>query len=239
MMKPISFEHRVPGILLPFDYRPSPHTVIVGRGKEPKQSMGTKRLRVLAQSFLQKYQDGDKKCKTQIVSDIVCMIHDACKGGKGAFVKHAKNCRWYEQDYSVAREKVGYVFRDLLADEYKSSSKSKVARRRRPTLLQRQESTSSMQSSSSSSTISWATDRQHAIMVVSDDETASTSSSSSFSGVSDFLIQSGALFLDEQFEMSFPERNTTTLPRSSFSFHIDEDADFDYESLLRMPLLTE
>jgi hypothetical protein len=136
MMKSIKFEHRAPGILLPHNYQPSPHTVIVGRGKEPKLNLGNKRLRVLAQSFLQKYQEGDKKSKTQIMSDIICMIRDACKGGKGAFVKHVKSAgEWYELDASVAREKVGYVFRDLLADQYKSSSKSKVARRHRPLTL--------------------------------------------------------------------------------------------------------
>ena len=43
--------------------------------------------------------------------------------------------RWYEVDDSVAREKVGYVFRDLLADRYESSSKSKVAKKMQ---LQRQ-----------------------------------------------------------------------------------------------------
>ena len=143
MLKSIKVDHREIGTPLPLDYLPSPHTVIVGRGKEPKHNLGNKRLRVLATSFLKKYQQGDKRCKTQIVSDIIFMIRTACKGGKGGFVKHTKNGQWYELDNSIAREKVGYVFRDLLADEYKSSSKSKVARRQRPIPLVRQVSASS------------------------------------------------------------------------------------------------
>jgi hypothetical protein len=56
------------------------------------------------------------------------MVRNACPEG-GAFVKHAKNGLWYEVDDAVAREKVGYAFRDLLYHRYRSSSKSKVTRR--------------------------------------------------------------------------------------------------------------
>merc|ERR1719281_327531 len=55
---------------------------------------------------------------------------------KTYFVRKSKDDgRWYQVDDSVAREKVGYVFRDLLADRYESSSKSKVAKKMQ---LQRQ-----------------------------------------------------------------------------------------------------
>jgi hypothetical protein len=210
MMKPTNFdsssqkEHRTPGILLTQNYQPSLHTVIVGRGREPKQNMGNKRLQVLAQSFLKKYREGDKKCKTQIVSNIICMIRDACKGGKGAFVKHTNNGQWYELDNSVAREKVGYVVRDLLADEYKSSSKSKVARRHHPMSY-------FPQSESSPSTTEHhhqqqQQQQQHSTMLRSDDDTVSTVESTNYGGhdsfrattchdVSDILIRSTA-FLD-------------------------------------------
>ena len=116
--------------LLPASFEPCPHTVIVGRGREPKQNMGNKRLKILASNLIKKYQHGDKKCKSKIVTDIISMIRKACKG-IGAFVKHAKDGKWYDLDDGVAREKVGYIFRDLLSDQYKSSSKSKVARRQR------------------------------------------------------------------------------------------------------------
>merc|ERR1712188_289818 len=67
-------------------------------------------------------------------------VVDLVKGGDGDdktyFVRKSKeNGRWYEVDDGVAREKVGYVFRDLLADRDESSSKSKVAKKMQ---LQRQ-----------------------------------------------------------------------------------------------------
>jgi hypothetical protein len=122
-------EPRAPGLSLPVNFKPSPHTVIVGRGKEPKENMGNKRLRGMATSLLPEYSDAtDKRTKSRVVSSIVSIIQAACPEG-GAFVKHLKNGRWYEVDDSTVREKVGYVFRDLLSDRYRSSSKSKVARR--------------------------------------------------------------------------------------------------------------
>ena len=113
--------------LLPVDFQPAPYTVIVGRGKEPKENVGNKRLRVLATSFLPSYSTAmDRRTKTRIVSSIVDMVRNS---PGGSFVKHAKDGRWYEVNEAVAREKVGYIFRDLLSDKYRSSSKSKVARK--------------------------------------------------------------------------------------------------------------
>jgi hypothetical protein len=113
---------------LPLDFKPASYTVIVGRGREPKENIGNKRLRVLAANCLPKYSNAtDKRTKTRIVSSLVSMVRDA---PGGAFVKHGKDGRWYEVNDAVAREKVGYTFRDLLSDRYRSSSKSKVARRR-------------------------------------------------------------------------------------------------------------
>ena len=54
-------------------------------------------------------------------------MKDACKESC-AFVRQTKG-RWYEVAENVAREKISYVFRDLLADRYESSSTSKVAKR--------------------------------------------------------------------------------------------------------------
>jgi len=227
--------------------------------------MGNKRLHVIAQSFLIKYQNGDKKCKSEIVKEIIGMIYEACKGGRGAFVKHdKKKNQWYEMDYAVAREKVGYVFRDLLADQYKSSSKSKVARRQRPTtvVLQRQDSGSSTQSSSTRPAASTYSSTRNIIMkgsVVSDDDESVTTSSAPcfrqshqamepFFEVSDILIESAA-FLEERFirSASFEEfdASSRTVPESSpsssscsYTFHdVEDDVQFDYESLLRLPLL--
>lgn len=128
------------GFLLPADFVPTPRTVIVGRGREVKENPGNLWLHEMANNRLEEYRDArdDKKLKTGIVTSIVEAVRDACPGGRGAFVKRTTRRtsakidpgRWYEVDPYVAREKVGYVFRDLLADEYRSSSKSKHARKR-------------------------------------------------------------------------------------------------------------
>ena len=63
---------------LPLDFEPAPYTVIVGRGREPKENIGNKRLRVLATSFLSQYSNAtDKRTKSQIVSKIVSMVRAA------------------------------------------------------------------------------------------------------------------------------------------------------------------
>jgi hypothetical protein len=69
----------------------------------------------------------NKTAKTQIVNSVVNMIREACP--VGAFVRR-KDGRWWEAHDAAAREKCGYVFRDLLHDRYESSSKSKVAKRK-------------------------------------------------------------------------------------------------------------
>jgi len=113
---------------LPDDFVPTPYTVIVGRGRETKTAIGNKRLRVLAVANIEKYASAKvRSVKSGIVSMIVGMIHDS---PGGMFVKQDRvTGRWSKVDDSVAREKVGYIFRDLLSDQYRSSSKSKVARR--------------------------------------------------------------------------------------------------------------
>jgi hypothetical protein len=115
-------------IELSTDFEPSPHSVIIGRAKECKQHIGNVRLRILCSSFLPKYSNAiNRSIKSKVVSEVVSTIRDACP--VGAFVKRAGNS-WKEVNESTAREKVGYVFRDLLSDRYQSSSKSKAAKRR-------------------------------------------------------------------------------------------------------------
>jgi hypothetical protein len=115
--------------------------VIIGRGKSFNDAVGNQRLRVIATSFLSKYTKATTKNeKTLIVSNIVDMVQVACPRG-AAFIKLV-NGRWWQVDTLTAREKVGYVLRDLLSDKYKSSSKAKVAKRR----IQREESKQSLSS---------------------------------------------------------------------------------------------
>lgn len=118
---------------MPEGFTPSPYSVVIGRAKECKQAMGNKRLRVLCSAHLSEYSNAaNRSVKSRVVSDIVRMVQDACP--VGAFVKKAgkgQSSEWVEVDDSTAREKIGYIFRDLLSDQYRSSSKSKAAKRQR------------------------------------------------------------------------------------------------------------
>ena len=120
--------------MLSIEFQPTPYSVIIGRGRSFHDAPGNKRLRGIATSFLQDYTNATtKQDKTVIVSRIVDMVRVACPKD-AAFIKLV-NGRWWSLNDFRAREKVGYVLRDLLHDKYRSSSKAKVAKRR----VQRQE----------------------------------------------------------------------------------------------------
>ncbi|MGK3736115.1 MAG: hypothetical protein ACI90V_002957 [Bacillariaceae sp.] len=127
-----------PDMILAANFEPSAFTVVIGRGKKTQQTTGNLRLRVMANTFLPQYAEAmDRNIKTQLVNKIIDIMKDACKESC-AFVRQTKG-RWYEVAENVAREKISYVFRDLLADRYESSSKSKVAKRVQRRQQQQQE----------------------------------------------------------------------------------------------------
>lgn len=105
-----------------------PNTVVVGRGRLPKQNEGNKRLHGIVESLLNQYSDAsDKRTKTRIVDSVISRV----RRNGGTFVKHIKKAdHWMEVSETAAREKVGYMFRDLLGDRYRSSSLFKVKARR-------------------------------------------------------------------------------------------------------------
>jgi len=122
---------------LPPGFEPSPYSVIIGRAKECKQSSGNRRLRIMATAHLPQYASAiNRSVKSHVVSHIVSMVRQSCGSQGGAFIKkmgkaHDGSTIWVEVSDSAAREKIGYVFRDLLCDHYRSSSKSKSMNRLR------------------------------------------------------------------------------------------------------------
>ena len=125
------FENSSSSLLLPSNFEPLPYSVTIGRSKRMKESIGNRRLKVLALNVLTQYSTAPKRViKSRIVSDIVATVRDACP--IGAFISWSEqDKRWYEVPDCVAREKVGYTFRELIGDKYKSSSKSKIATRKK------------------------------------------------------------------------------------------------------------
>ena len=140
---------------LPLDFKPGPHSVVIGRNRDAKNAAGSKRLKTIAAGLLQEYADANTKPeKSEIVTRIFNMIEEVCPSG--GFVKFSQeHGRWIRATASSAREKIGYVFRDLLADRYRSSSKSKMARRRK-----RMEEESKSRTSSPSSITTSGADRE-------------------------------------------------------------------------------
>lgn len=114
---------------LPADFEPTPYSVIVGKGRIPNSSVGNQRLRVLATASLPKYLEASsRKEKTEVISQLIMTVREASP--IGSFVKKEKDGTWWEVGDQVAREKIGYIIRDLLHDRYRSSSKSKSSIRR-------------------------------------------------------------------------------------------------------------
>ena len=233
------------GVPLPSNYQPSPHTVIVGRGKLPKQNLGNKRLTILSKTFMDKYRHGDKQIKSQIVKDIICMIRGANgPDGKGSFVKFDKNTgTWFDLDNGVAREKLGYVFRDLLSDQYKSSSKSKVAQRQQERKTRRRISDASSTSSSSDSSL-FSISSSSSLMVPKGNSSpvcqmiVSSSPPVSNIGVSnehekDILLES-TNFLDDFHDV---QQTVDIVPFSLVESCYEEQ--FDSELLLRLPMILQ
>ncbi|KAG7337299.1 hypothetical protein IV203_030155 [Nitzschia inconspicua] len=113
---------------LPPAFSPLPYSVLIGRGKACTEATGNKRLKVIVSTFLEEYSKAANRIeKSIIVSKIVDMVREACP--VGAFIKQ-ENGHWWEVSDHMARERVGSMLRDSLHEQYKSSSKSKLARRR-------------------------------------------------------------------------------------------------------------
>ena len=102
---------------LPADFVPSSWSVLCGRGKAALSSTGNLRLKVLIQTKLPLYAAAQNKMeKTLIVSGIVDTVRSAAQ--EGAFVKlDNRTKRYIEIGDAAAREKVGQLFREMLAQQ--------------------------------------------------------------------------------------------------------------------------
>jgi len=111
--------------MLPQDFAPGSHTVIIDRRKRARQAPGNQLLRNVAMAFCYEYANApNKPSKSRIVSAISQIFEDNCPDG-GAFVRLCSDNRWYTVKDSVATEKVGYTMRELLGERYRSSSRGK------------------------------------------------------------------------------------------------------------------
>jgi hypothetical protein len=115
-------------ILLGPYFVPGENAVICGRGKAATNSPGNQKLKNIIYSFAGIYAAAmTKEQKSFIVTNIISLIQSA---KNGAFVKYEEGT-WWEVDDTYAKEKVGYLIRDLLHNKYRSSSKAKQDRKRK------------------------------------------------------------------------------------------------------------
>lgn len=120
------------GGLLPPSFHPKEYTVLCGRGSVYSESTGNNYLKLLVQQQVQPYGGTSNRAeKSRIVTSVVNAVHQLSP--EAAFV-NLDNGTWKEMKESLAREKVGGLFRDLLHNRYKSSNKAKVAKRSRKRL---------------------------------------------------------------------------------------------------------
>jgi hypothetical protein len=126
---------------------PSIYTVVIGKGKTPRQAQGNSHLKSLVRNRLEEYVNAkSKRIKSSIVTEIYNTICESCRllqdeekeeedeslssRAYSAFVRYDGKSYTPVTAESVPREKITSEFRDYLSDRYKSSSKNKVARRR-------------------------------------------------------------------------------------------------------------
>jgi hypothetical protein len=101
------------------DFRPSLFSVICGRGKDSYDHAGNHHFRELASMFVARYsRAGSKAEKSEIVSEMVGMIHQA----EGIFCKYEKGA-WFKVGDQCAREKASALLRGML---YKRRSFAKA-----------------------------------------------------------------------------------------------------------------
>ena len=119
--------------------------MICGRGAKVTHHIGNRRLRVLVEVNLGKYSTSNKIIKGTIVSQICETIREAASQGGGS-VKQSASGMWVEVGDSVAREKVGQTFRELLAK--RNPAKLQKRKERRKQIRAKRAQTSNVSSSS-------------------------------------------------------------------------------------------
>jgi hypothetical protein len=112
--------------LLGADFKPSIFSVICGRGKDSYDHVGNHHFRELASMFVARYaRAGTKADKSEIVSEMVGMIHQA----EGTFCKFESGA-WYKVDDCYAREKAGALLRDMVHTQQRAPAvKAKKAKK--------------------------------------------------------------------------------------------------------------
>jgi hypothetical protein len=121
---------------LPQNFRLTANTVVLGKGKTPKEASGNMRLKDLVTEYLDEYAASGRQGKMAVISRVVTQIQEENHQGNNnddsrpAFVRF-EDGYWWGVTEKECRVKVTATFRDFLSDNYRSSSRSKVEYRRK------------------------------------------------------------------------------------------------------------
>jgi len=132
----VTIQGRVDRKTLDPSFQPDNWSVICGRGKQVIDHIGNRRLKVLVEANLATYSSTKSTIKkTLIVSSIIDTIRTASP--EGGFVKQCPKTKlWMEVGCDVAREKVGQLLRELMAQqdpakrEFRREQRKSKARRK-------------------------------------------------------------------------------------------------------------
>ncbi|KAL3903821.1 MAG: hypothetical protein SGILL_010300, partial [Bacillariaceae sp.] len=115
-----------PATTLGPNFAPGKHDVICARGKEAFMHAGNKSFRNMVEGFVSQYDSAPNKAQRScLVTDIIEKVRSMGNG----FVRMEKDGNWIEVGDTVAREKVGSLFRNALSNQYRSSTTSKKKHR--------------------------------------------------------------------------------------------------------------
>ena len=115
--------------LLPMDYTPGEHVVLIGRGRKCVTNPGNKSFRAMVKAHLEAYQAGRKAKKSSIIKKILREIREGCMDGVGFVKQDAMTGRFYTATTTAAKVTIAQAFRDALNDGYKSSKQHKQFKR--------------------------------------------------------------------------------------------------------------
>lgn len=126
---PLAEDDVVNMTLLPHEFVPSEHDVIVGTGRLPKIHVGNIRFHErIHQLYAKRYAKAKTRLdKSMIISEIVVAVREKSPSNTG-FVKRV-GTRWYTLNDRFSRERVSQSLRNILQDQYRSSTKAKKRRR--------------------------------------------------------------------------------------------------------------
>jgi len=140
--------------LLPHDFIPGDHTIIIGRGRTVKQHVANMRFDRMVAAIAHDYSAA--MCKSEkgmILTRLINEIHD--QGPNAGFVKKDPTTgRWYAVDESLARTTAAQAIRNYLHGQYRSSKQFKSQRRMEQIKEQEQQQVGGAVSGSSNASVS-------------------------------------------------------------------------------------